>query len=155
GACGGGGGGDPGGNTNPGMAPPTTSAAGTVLFNGAPLSGATVIAYSTNSNKVFATTTSDASGHYSFSGMGTACTAVGCIINFHFFVQKTGYAFNPVMEANPTGNRANYLWYAPAQNWYVNTSASVTRAGYNGAFTNPNGGAGIMFNVINLQSVPG
>jgi len=153
-ACGGGGG-DPGGNTNPAVPPPTNTASGTVLFNGAPLAGATVIAFNTNHNPstIFATATTDANGSYSFSNLGTSCTSPSCIINYQFVASKTGYSFNPLMAANPSGNRSGYLWFVAAQNWYVNTSAAITRQGYNGSFTNPNGGAGIMFNVINLNSV--
>jgi len=66
---------------------------------------------------------------------------------------KTGYAFTPFMAADPSGSRADYLWDPAPQNWYVNIGAAVTRAGYNGNFTNPDGGAGIMFNVINFNSL--
>lgn len=154
-ACGGGGGGSSGGNTNPAVPPPTNTASGTVSFNGTPLAGATVTAFNTNSNPstVFATTTTDSSGNFSFSNLGTACTSPGCIINYQFVALKTGYSFNPFMASNPSGYRTGYLWFASAQDWYVNTSAAITRQGYNGSFTNPNGGAGIMFNVINLNSV--
>ena len=148
--CGGGGGGG-GGNTQPAVAPPTNTASGTVLFNGAPLAGATVTAYDTNNHRIFAAATSDANGNYSFSGLGVACTS--CTPNYQFFATKTGYAFNPAMAANPTGDRSAYLWYAPAQNWYVNSGAAVTRAGNNDLFTNPDGGSGILFNVVNLNSV--
>jgi hypothetical protein len=151
-ACGGGGGGS-GGNTNPAVPPPSNTASGTVMFKGAPMTGATVTAFSTNTNTIFSVTTTDANGNYSFSNLGTFC-ATNCIINYQFAASKPGYSFNPVMAANPLGNRSGYLWFDPAKNWYVTTGAAVTRAGYNGFFTNPNGGAGIMFNVINLNSVP-
>ncbi len=151
GACGGGGG--SGGNTVPALPPPANTASGTVLFKGAPMAGATVTAFNTNTNTIFAATTTDANGNYSFGNLGTFC-ATGCIVNYQFFATKTGYSFNPFMAANLSGNRSGYLWFAPAQNWYVNTGAAVTRAGYNGSFSNQSGGAGIMFNVINLNSVP-
>lgn len=150
--CGGGGSG--GGNTNPGVPPPTNTVSGTVSFNGAALAGVTITAFSTNNNAIFATTTTDASGNYSFSGLGTACSAPSCIINYQFVATKAGYSFNPVLAANPTGNRASYLWYAPAHNWYASTGAAVTRAAFNGYFSNSNGGAGISWNVINFNSVP-
>jgi hypothetical protein len=154
GACGGGGS-SGGGNTNPAVPPPTNTASGTVTFNGAPLAGVTVIAFNTNHNPstIFATATTDSGGNYSFSNLGTACTACGYITNYQFVASKPGYSFNPLMAANPSGNRSGYLWFAPAQDWYVNTGAAVTRQGYNASFTNQNGGAGIMFNVINLNSV--
>ena len=153
-ACGGGGGGGGGGNTNPGMPPPTTTVSGAVTFNGAPMAGVTVIAFNTNSNSVFATTTTDAAGHYSFTGMGTSCTD-NCVQNFQFWPVKAGFAFTPVLASNPGGDRSAYLWNPQPFNWYVNTGAAVTRAGYNGQFTNPGGGAGITFTVINFNSTPG
>ncbi len=154
-ACGGGGSGSSGPSSTNAPAQYNT-AAGTVLFNSAPLAGATVTAFNTNSDPstVFATTTTDASGHYSFSGLSANCTSPGCVINYQFMATKAGYAFNPVMASNPTASRAGYLWVASAHNWYVNTGAAVTRAGYNSIFTNGFGGPGISFNVINLNSVP-
>ena len=151
-ACGGGGGG--GGNTTPDIPPPTTSLSGTVTYNGAPMPGVTVVAFNTNSNSTYATATTDASGNYTFSGMGTSCTE-NCVVNYQFWPVKAGYAFYPVLANNPTGNRAAYLWNPQPYNWYVNTGAAVTRAGYNGQFTNPGGGAGIVFTVINFNSTPG
>jgi len=150
-ACGGGGGG--GGatsSTNGGPIPNTVS--GTVMFKGAPMAGVTVVAANTNSNPstIFGVTTTDASGNYNFSGLPTGCD---CIANYQFFASKTGYAFIPFMASNPDGNRADYLWNSPPQNWYSNVGAVATRAGYNGMFTNQNGGSGIMFNVINYDSI--
>lgn len=154
-ACGGGGGG--GGGSNIGIqsgsnSPPTNTASGTVTFKGLPMAGATVVAYNTNTNTVFATASTDANGNYSFSGLTTSCTAPGCVINYQFFVQKTGYAFNPVMASNPTGDRSKALWNAPGHAWYVDIGAISTREDYNGSFSNPSGGTGIEFNVINLNS---
>ncbi len=145
--CGGGGG---GGMTTPNLPPPTNTVSGIVTFKGAPLSGATVIAYSTNSNVVFATTTTDANGNYSVSGLGTGCTS--CTPDYQFFVSKAGYAFSPYLSS-PSGSRAGWLFDPVPQNWYLNPGAALTRAGYNGAFTNSNGGAGIIFSVINFMSV--
>ncbi|RFP35511.1 DUF1566 domain-containing protein [Duganella sp. BJB476] len=149
-ACGGGGGGS-GGNTQPFVPVPSNTASGTVMFKGTPLAGATVTVYETNSNRVFATLTTDANGNYSVGGLGTSCT-MSCTINYQFFASKAGYAFNPFMATNVSGDRSAYLWDPSPKNWYVNTGAAVTRAGYNGAFSNPNGGSGIMFNVVNLNS---
>jgi hypothetical protein len=139
--------------TNPGVPPPQTTLSGVVSFKGAPLAGATVVAFATNTNSTFATAVTDANGAYSFSGMGTSCTT-GCKINFQFWAAKPGYAFYPVLAANPGGSRAAYLWDAAPQNWYVTSGANVTRAGYNGQFTNPGGGAGNIFTVINFMSTP-
>jgi len=149
-ACGGGGGG--GGqtsSTNGGPIPNTLT--GTVMFKGAPMAGVTVTAFNTNSDPstIYAVTTTDANGNYSFSDLQTGCN---CTVNYQFMASKAGYAFTPFMAANPTGNRADYLFYSPPQNWYVNVGAAVTRAGFNGQFTNPNGGSPIMFDVINFNS---
>jgi hypothetical protein len=145
----GGGGSSGNGNTDPGVPPPTNSLAGTVLFNGAPLAGARVVAYSTNNNTVFGTATTDASGNYSFSGLGTTSSYT---VNYQFFASKSGYAFNPFMAANPSGSRAMYQWDSPPQSWSARSGAAITREGYNGSFTNPNGGSGILFNVVNFNS---
>jgi hypothetical protein len=140
-----------GGETDPGELPPTTSVSGKVLYKGNPLAGATVTVFNTNTNpsNIFAVTTTDANGNYSISDFPTGCD---CILNYQLMASKTGYAFNPLMGTDPSGSRAAYLWDPAPQNWYVNTGANVTRAGYNGSFSNPNGGAGIMFNVINYNS---
>jgi Protein of unknown function (DUF1566)/Carboxypeptidase regulatory-like domain len=154
-ACGGGGssGMPGGGDTNPAQAPPSTAFSGTVTFKGAPLAGATVVAFNTNTNSTFATTTTDASGHYRFAGLGTSCTD-SCTEDYQFWAAKAGFAFYPVLESNPTGSRSAYQWDSAPSNWYVPTGAAVTRAGYNGQFTNPGGGAGIVFTTFNFYSVP-
>ena len=149
-ACGGG---SSGGNSCPSCgAPVPNTASGTVQFNGAPLAGVTITVLNNNSNPstVFAVTTTDANGNYSITGLPTGWDATP---NFSFVATKSGHAFNPFMAANPAGNRVSYLWDPAPQNWYVNTGANVTRAGFNGSFTNPDGGAGIMFNVLNYNSV--
>jgi len=152
-ACGGGGGGGggSGGNTQPFVPVPTNTATGTVMFQGAPLAGATVTVYETNTHRVFASLTTDANGNYSVSGLGTSCT-MSCTIDYQFFASKAGYAFNPFMAANVSGDRAGYLWDSSGKHWYVNSGASVTRSEYNDSFSNPDGGSGIMFNVVNLNS---
>ena len=61
-ACGGGD--NSPGNTDPGLPPPTNTFAGSVTYQGSALAGATVIAFNTNTNSTFATTTTDAGGHY-------------------------------------------------------------------------------------------
>jgi hypothetical protein len=152
-SCGGGGGGGGEATSSTNGAPVPNTVTGTVLFNGAPLAGVTIAAFNNNTNPstLFATTTTDASGNYTIPGFPTGCS---CIANYGLMASKTGYAFNPFMADNPTGIRTDYLWNAPPQNWYVPTGANVTRAGFNGMFTNPNGGSPIIENVINYNSVP-
>ncbi|MBV8659504.1 MAG: DUF1566 domain-containing protein [Burkholderiales bacterium] len=150
-ACGGGGGGGNATSSTNG-APPTNTVTGKVMFKGAPLPGATVIAYDSNGNRVFQAATTDANGQYSFSGFGTFCT--DCQPTYALFASKPGYAFYPSLASNPTGSRAAYVFNTAPQTWFVPNGAAVARAGFNGVFTNPNGGAGIMFNVITYISVP-
>ena len=150
-ACGGGGSGG-NGNTNPAVPQPTTSVSGTVLFKGAPLPGVTIVAFESNTNSNLGVTTTDANGAYSFSGIQTWGSVTH---NIQFFASKPGYAFYPVLAANPTGSRAGYLFDPAPNNWYLNVGAAVTRAGYNGQFSNPDGGAGIAFSVLNFMSTAG
>ncbi|HEY8975779.1 MAG TPA: carboxypeptidase regulatory-like domain-containing protein, partial [Burkholderiaceae bacterium] len=102
-ACGGGGSGSDGrssgasGGNNAGSAQPTNTFAGTVTFQGAPLAGVTVIAFNTNTNSTFATTTTDAAGHYGFAGLGISCN---CTINYQFWARKDGYSFTPAIGGN-------------------------------------------------------
>jgi len=149
-ACGGGGGGGGGGNaTGPiygGPVPDTIS--GTVSFQGAPLSGVTVTAFQTNTNSVYGTTTTDASGNYSFANIATGGNVTE---NLQFWPSKAGYAFYPALP----GGHANYLWNSAPQNWYLNSGIALTRAGYNGQFTNPDGGSPIDFTVINFMATSG
>ena len=105
-ACGGGGGGGGGG---PGDPPPTATVSGTVTFNGAPLAGATVYAFLTNSNVVYEAATTDANGNYSFTGLPAAGNVPA---DYQFWAVKPGYGFYPS----------------------VGSGARVTRAGYNGMF---------------------
>lgn len=153
-ACGGGGGGS--GNSTPDVAYPTTSVAGKVTYQGAPLAGATVVAYSTNGNNVAATAVTDASGHYSFTGLDVSCTD-DCVAVYNFFTYKAGYSFAPALAGDATGNRANLQWGVQAYGWNVASGDAVARGGYNGAFTNPDNGTGapINFNVITFTSLAG
>jgi hypothetical protein len=148
-ACGNG-----GGNATPSDygAPVPNTVSGTVLFQGAPLPGVTITVFNNNSNPstVFTTATTDANGNYSIPSLPTGWDATP---NFSFVATKAGYAFNPFMASNPTGNRANYLWDPAPQAWYVNTGANAIRAGFNGVFSNQNGGSPIIFNVINFNSL--
>ena len=153
-ACGGGGGtSGQAGNTNPGLPPPTNTFAGVVTSSGVALPGATVIAFNTNTNSTFATTTTDANGRYRFTQLGTSCTD-SCTINYQFWVMKTGYSFEPVVGGNAGGDRAAYQWYSPAANWYVASGTAVTRADYTGQFTNPGLGSAYLLTVLNFDSVP-
>ena len=152
-ACGGGG---SGGMNTPDVAYPTTSFSGTVTYQGQPLAGATVVAYSTNGNSIAGTAVTDSAGNYSFSGLGVACTD-NCVQVFNFFAYKPGYSLAPTLKGDPTGNHANLQWSVQAFGWNVASGDAVVRAGYNGAFTNPdnNTGAPIIFNVITFTSLAG
>jgi hypothetical protein len=155
-ACGGGGGGSDGhsnvsgGNTNPGSPPPTNTFAGTVTFQGAPLAGVTVVAFNTNTNSTFATTTTDANGHYGFAGLGTSCN---CTLNYQFWARKDGYTFNPAPGGHPDADQAADTWYAPASDWHAATGAAVSRADYTGQFSNSSGGSAFIQTVFNFDSV--
>ena len=151
-ACGGGGGDAPG--VSDSQLPPTTSFSGTVTVNGTPLAGATVIAFNTNSNSTFATTTTDANGNYSFSGFGTECDD-NCVPNFQIWPIKAGLAFYPVLSGSAIGSRSGYQWDSAASDWYVASGAAITREGYNGQFTNASGGAGLIFTTFNFNSIAG
>ena len=72
--------------------PPTNSVSGTVTFKGAPLAGATVTAFLTNSNVIHSVTTTDANGNYSFNGLPASGNVPA---DFQFWVSKTGYGFYP------------------------------------------------------------
>ncbi|HUK01720.1 MAG TPA: DUF1566 domain-containing protein [Steroidobacteraceae bacterium] len=153
GGCGGGGGSD--GNShaqgNSGQPWPTSSFSGAVSFQGAPLAGVTIIAFNANSNSVFGTTTTDASGNYSFAGLGTACTD-NCTQNYEFWAVKDGYAFAPVLASNPTGNRSAYQWSPAPSNWMLANGAAVTRDSHNGIFTTGSGAPNAVFTVFNFDS---
>jgi len=150
-SCGGGGGStvNATGPANGGPVPDTVS--GTVLFNNAPLAGATITAYSNNTNpsKIFAQVTSDASGNYSIANFSTGCS---CISNFSLVASKTGYGFNPFMASNPNGDRSAYVWNPAPHNWQTATGANVTRADFTGMFANVNA-SGMIYNTIDFNAV--
>jgi len=154
-SCGGGGGGGGGGNATPpsngGPIPDVVS--GTVLFNNQPLAGATITAYSNNTNpsQIFASTTSDVNGKYSIPDFPTGCL---CIANFSLVASKTGYGFNPIMASNPNGDRSSYVWNPAPHNWQTPTGANVTRADFTGMYVNVNG-SGMIFNTIDFNAVSG
>jgi hypothetical protein len=91
---------DGGGNTNPDTALPMDSATGTVLFKGAPLAGATVTAFLTNTSSILQVATTDANGNYSFSNMDPWGNSPA---NFDIWVQKQGYGFYPSLTSSATG----------------------------------------------------
>ena len=151
-ACGGGGDGGHG-NTDPALPPPTNTFAGTVTQGGAPLAGVTVIAFNTNTNATFATTTTYAGGHYRFAQLGTSCTDA-CKMNYQFWATLPGFAFEPAPGGRAGVDRSAYRWYAPAGNWFAAAGAAVTRADYTGQFTHPGGGSPDILTVLNFDSVP-
>ena len=152
--CGGGGGGSAGGDTNPGTPPPTNTFAGTVTAAGSPLAGATVIAFDTNNNRAFGTTTTDANGHYSFANLNTSCTD-SCTQDYQFWVTKAGYAFEPAPGGQTGMDVAGQQWYAPASIWIAAGGATATRADYTGQFTNAGMGSAYIATVLDFESVAG
>jgi len=106
-ACGGGGGG--GGNSDPASPPPTASVSGTVTFNEAPLAGATVYAFLTNNNIVTQTTTTDANGNYTFTGLPAYSNVPA---EYQLWVIKPGYGFYPSVGSGGRVTRADYTgWF--------------------------------------------
>ena len=107
-ACGSGGSGG-GPNGDPQL--PTDSVSGTVTFKGAPLAGATVTAFLTNSNVVYQTATTDASGNYSFTGLPAYGNVPG---DYQFWVNKTDnqarqvYGFYPSVSSPGRATRFDY-----------------------------------------------
>jgi len=126
-ACGGGGSSSGGGDPAP---PPTDSVSGTVTYKGSPLAGATVTAFITNTNSVYAVATTDANGNYTFSGMKVTGNVPG---DYQFWVNKQGYGFYPS----------------------VGSGGTVTRFDYTGQFTG-NGvtDIAIYFTVIDFEALP-
>jgi len=127
-ACGGASNG--GGGLNNVPPPATDSISGTVTFKSAPLAGATVTNFITNSNTVYAVTTTDSNGHYSFMGISTTGNVPG---DYQIYVTKPGYAFYPS----------------------VGPGAKVTRADFTGQFQG-NGvtDIAIYFTVIDFVALP-
>jgi hypothetical protein len=80
------------------------------MFNGAPLSGAQVTAFLTNSNSIYQVTTTDASGRYSFSGMSVTGNVTG---EYQFWATKNGYGFYPSVGSGAKVIRADYTGQFP------------------------------------------
>ena len=96
------------GQTDPPAPQPADSVSGMVAFKGIPLPGAVVTAWVTNTNSVFQTATTDASGSYSFSGIQAYSNVSQ---ELHFWVNMPGYGFYPstgspgkVIRADHTGD---------------------------------------------------
>lgn len=118
-----------GGNNNP-PPPPPDSISGKVTFEGTPLAGATVTNFLTNNNIVFKTTTTDANGAYTFTGMSVTGNVPG---DYQIYVFKDGYGFYPS----------------------VGRGATVKRADYTGQFLSTGvPPSGIFFNVIDFIALP-
>jgi hypothetical protein len=102
-----------------------------VTLNGAPLAGATVTDFMTNTSTVFRTTTTDANGKYTFGGMSVTGNVPG---DYQIYVNKNGYGFYPA----------------------VGSGGTVKRADYTGQFLSTGGLApsGIFFNVIDFIALP-
>lgn len=119
----------PNGGTNP--PPPTPDTiSGTVTFNGAPLAGATVTDFLTNSNVIYQVATTDANGNYTFTGMSVTGDVPG---EYQIYVNKAGYGFYPT----------------------VGSRAKVMRADYTGQYQGSGiAPSGLFFTVIDFQALP-
>ena len=84
---------------------PTDSVSGTVNFKGAPLSGVKITAFLTNSNVIYSTTTTDANGNYSFTGLKTSGNVPG---DYQFWATKPGYGFYPSAGSAAKATRFDY-----------------------------------------------
>jgi hypothetical protein len=102
-ACGGASSSGGGSHGTPPPAPDTVS--GTVTFQGAPLAGAKVTNFLTNTNTVYQVTTTDANGHYQFTGMSVTGNVPG---EYQIWVQKNGYGFYPSVGKGGRVTRADY-----------------------------------------------
>jgi hypothetical protein len=93
------------GNTN--LGPPNTpdTIAGTVTFKGTPMNGAAITDFLTNSNAIFATAITNATGNYSFSGMQTTGNVPG---EYQVWAMKDGYGFYPSVGSGAKVTRADY-----------------------------------------------
>jgi len=123
--------GNGGGMTDPAVAPATASISGNVMYIGAPMAGVTVYAWSTNTNQIVQSTTTDASGNYKISGLGDTADVPQ---EYQFWAIKTGYGFYPC----------------------VGSGARVVRSGMNGQFAGLNtNNPPIIFTVIDWTPAQG
>lgn len=95
---------DPG-LTDPTAPAPTDSVAGTVTYKGRPMAGVVIAEWLTNRNVVLATTTTDAEGNYSFTGIQTQGNVPA---ELHFWAMKAGYGFVPSVGSGATATRADH-----------------------------------------------
>ena len=127
--CGGGTGNNGSGSSDP-PPPAPDSISGTVTFKGAPLAGATVTNFLTNSNVVFQTTTTDSDGKFTLTGMSVTGNVPG---DYQIYAFKDGYGFYPS----------------------VGSGAAVKRFDYTGQFLAQGlPPSGIFFNVIDFIALP-
>src|SRR5581483_3867513 len=117
---------DPG-MTDPPTPAPTDTISGVVTYKGAPLAGVTVTEWSTNTNAVLATTTTDANGNYSFSGIQTQGNVP---LDLHIWATKTGYGFYPSLSG------ANFAAYDG-----TNPAVSVAATGQTASYASGDDGA--------------
>ncbi len=103
--CGGGGDGAVGGAQSASGAPPTNTVSGTVSHEGVALAGATITVYSTNTNTVVATATTDAAGHYSVSGLDATANVAQ---DYQLWATMPGLAFYPSVGAGANVERFDY-----------------------------------------------
>jgi len=113
-ACGGGSGGN--GQTDPVTSPPTNTVSGTVTFADAPVQGATVIAFETNTNSVAQSATTDANGNYEITGLMASGET------YQIFVQTPGYAFYPNVGTGAQVMRVDYTSQYTSSNLNSNGS---------------------------------
>ncbi len=95
---------DPG-MTQPDTPLPVVGISGSVTFKGAPLAGATVTLWLTNTNTIQATATTDSSGKYSFSGLRTSGNVLD---DYHLWAMKAGFGFYPSVGSGARVTRADH-----------------------------------------------
>jgi hypothetical protein len=105
GGSGGGGTGSAGASGGVASQPAANSVSGTVTFNGKPLAGVTVIAWNTNTNKVFANVATNAAGHYAVPGLDAMS---GSTPNYQFWALLPGYGFAAQAPPGATVKRSDY-----------------------------------------------
>jgi len=110
---------------------------GTVTFKGSPLAGVTVTLFLTNDNTIAQTTTTDANGDYSFTGVADSGDVAP---EFQFWAEKAGYGFYPSLSGGSVSGDAG-------------SGAKVMRWDYTGQFQgNGQTDTGIYFTVIDFVS---
>ena len=119
---------------------PKNTISGTVTFKGSPLAGVTVTLFDTNDNAVAQTTTTDANGDYSFTGVADTGDVLP---EFQFWAEKAGYGFYPSLSGGGLSGGG------------AGSGAKVIRWDYTGQFQG-NGvtDTGIYFTVIDFISHP-